>query len=215
MLTLDLGQVKRSISGPGKPEKRFDLEHFAEHLDNEIAPNAPKRVSVSGHDYQLGDGDVILASITSCTNTANPRNMILAGLVAKKAVELGLRKKPYVKTSFAPGSRVVSTYLAKSGLQEFLDQLGFQVAAYACSTCCGMSGPILPEYEKAIRDHDLCCAAILSGNRNFPGRIHPLAARTLPGFASAGRGLRNQRHCAHRPGNRAHRLRQQRKCSAA
>jgi aconitate hydratase len=141
--------------------------------------DTPKRVPVRGGNHDIGDGDVIIAAITSCTNTANPRNMVLAGLVARNAVAKGLSVPPHVKTSLAPGSRVVAHYLKESGLQSPLDSLGFHLAAFSCSTCNGMSGPLAPEHEAAIKDGGIQGVAVLSGNRNFAGRIHPLASRNL------------------------------------
>jgi len=140
---------------------------------------APRRVPVEGLDHDIGDGDVIIAAVTSCTNTCNPRNMILAGLVARNAIAKGLEVKPHVKTSLAPGSRVVARYLKRSGLQDSLDRLGFEVTAFSCSTCNGMSGPLRPEHETAIKTHGIKGVAVLSGNRNFAGRIHPLASRNM------------------------------------
>ena len=120
-------------------------------------------------------GDLVIAAITSCTNTSNPSVMIGAGLVAKKAIEKGLSVPPYVKTSLAPGSKVVTDYLSKSGLMEYLDKLGFNLVGYGCTTCIGNSGPLKDEIEEAILKADLSCASVLSGNRNFEGRIHPLS----------------------------------------
>lgn len=176
VVTIDLDAIRPSVSGPSRPEQLIPLAEAAETLAGE---ESVRRVPVTGQNYELGDDDVIIAAITSCTNTANPRNMILAGLVAKRAVEKGLRSKPQVKTSLAPGSRVVARYLETSGLQHYLDQLGFHVSSFSCSTCNGMSGPLLPEHEAAIRDNDLRAVAVLSGNRNFAGRIHPLASKNL------------------------------------
>ncbi|MEO1223876.1 MAG: aconitate hydratase AcnA [Pseudomonadota bacterium] len=179
VVPLDLNKVGRSVAGPGRPEQRIDLADAAEALAHEGEHEARRRVPVSERDHEIGDGDVVVASITSCTNTANPRNMILAGLLARNAVARGLQVRPHVKTSLAPGSRVVARYLSESGLQGALDRLGFHVAAFACSTCNGMSGPLAPEHEAAINDHDVKGVAVLSGNRNFAGRIHPLASRNV------------------------------------
>ncbi|MCF8501006.1 MAG: aconitate hydratase AcnA [Rhodospirillum sp.] len=175
VVTLDLGRIGRSVSGPARPEQRLDLAAAAGLLGD--AEEADHRVPVGDHD--IGDGDVVIAAITSCTNTANPRNMVLAGLMARNAVRRGLAVKPHVKTSLSPGSRVVARYLDESGLQADLDALGFALTAFACSTCNGMSGPLRPEYEAAITEHGLKAVAVLSGNRNFAGRIHPLAARNV------------------------------------
>lgn len=176
VITLDLDTIRPSVSGPGRPEQRINLVEVPETLGSR-ATNAT-RFPVEGKS-SIGDGDVIIAAITSCTNTANPRSMIMAGLLARQAVRLGLSSKPHVKTSLAPGSRVVARYLKASGLQKYLDQLGFHVSAFACSTCNGMSGSLLPEYERVIREHKLNCTAVLSGNRNFAGRIHPLASHNV------------------------------------
>lgn len=177
VVQLDLSKIGRSVSGPSRPEQRIDLSSAAKTmtLEGEIE----RRVPVEGADHDIGDGDVIIAAITSCTNTANPRNMVTAGLVARNAVEKGLTVKPHVKTSLAPGSRVVAKYLAESGLQEPLDALGYEVAAFSCSTCNGMSGPLHPDHEAAIKNNDIKGVAVLSGNRNFAGRIHPLASRNM------------------------------------
>ncbi|MEM8588412.1 MAG: aconitate hydratase AcnA [Pseudomonadota bacterium] len=179
VVPLDLNKVGRSVAGPGRPEQRIDLADAARTLAHEGEHETRRRVPVSDTDHEIGDGDVVVASITSCTNTANPRNMVLAGLLARNAVARGLQVKPHVKTSLAPGSRVVARYLSESGLQASLDRLGFHVTAFACSTCNGMSGPLAPEHEAAINDHDVKGVAVLSGNRNFAGRIHPLASRNV------------------------------------
>ncbi|MFV0492558.1 MAG: aconitate hydratase AcnA [Pseudorhodobacter sp.] len=177
VVTLDLSKIGRSVSGPARPEQRIDLGAATATLTT--GAEAAHRVPVEGTDHDIGDGDVIIAAITSCTNTANARNMVLAGLVARNAVARGLSVKPHVKTSLTPGSRVVARYLEKSGLQADLDRLGFELTAFACSTCNGMSGPLRPEHEAAIREHDIKGVAVLSGNRNFAGRIHPLASRNV------------------------------------
>ena len=135
-------------------------------------PSNPVDIAVNGSDAQLDHGDVVIAAITSCTNTSNPSVMIGAGLVAKKAVELGLRTKPWVKTTLAPGSRVVTDYYERAGLTPYLDELGFHLVGYGCTTCIGNSGPLIPEVAQAVDDHDLTVASVLSGNRNFEGRIH-------------------------------------------
>jgi aconitate hydratase len=179
VVTLDLGRIGRSVSGPSRPEQRIDLARASAQLAPDNETQAARRVPVDGSEHDIGDGDVIIAAITSCTNTANPRNMVMAGLMARKAVELGLTVPSHVKTSLAPGSRVVASYLKASGLQDDLDRLGFEVAAFSCSTCNGMSGPLHPAHEAAIRDHDIKGVAVLSGNRNFAGRIHPLASRNM------------------------------------
>ncbi|WP_299665850.1 aconitate hydratase AcnA [uncultured Ruegeria sp.] len=177
VVQLDLNRIGRSVSGPSRPEQRIDLSNATRTLtlDGEVE----RRVPIESADHDIGDGDVIIAAITSCTNTANPRNMVMAGLVARNAVAKGLTVKPHVKTSLAPGSRVVAKYLTESGLQEPLDALGYEVAAFSCSTCNGMSGPLHPDHEAAIKKYDIKGVAVLSGNRNFAGRIHPLASRNM------------------------------------
>jgi aconitate hydratase len=129
-------------------------------------------------NYDLGHGDVVIAAITSCTNTSNPYVMLGAGLIAKKAVKKGLKVKPWVKTSLAPGSQVVTEYLEASGLQKDLDKIGFNLVGYGCTTCIGNSGPLPDPVTKAIGDGDLVAASVLSGNRNFEGRVNPLCAPT-------------------------------------
>ena len=130
-------------------------------------------MNVEGKNFDIGHGDVVIAAITSCTNTSNPNVLIGAGLLAKKAAALGLQAKPWVKTSFAPGSQVVSEYMAKSGLQKELDKVGFYLVGYGCTTCIGNSGPLDPAISKAINDNGIVASAVLSGNRNFEGRVSP------------------------------------------
>ena len=132
-----------------------------------------REIPVNGEDYTLSSGDVVIASITSCTNTSNPYVMIGAGLVARKAHAMGLNRKPWVKTSLAPGSQVVSAYLEAAGLQDDLDAIGFNLVGYGCTTCIGNSGPLQPEISQAIAEGDLVATSVLSGNRNFEGRISP------------------------------------------
>jgi len=178
-LDLDLGSVEPSLAGPKRPQDRVALSNaateFAVALKDTFGkdenPRAP--APVKGADYSLSHGDVVIAAITSCTNTSNPSVMIGAGLVAKKAVERGLNVKPWVKTSLAPGSQVVTDYYAKSGLDKYLDKLGFQLVGYGCTTCIGNSGPLPDPVANAVNDGDLVAAAVLSGNRNFEGRVHP------------------------------------------
>jgi aconitate hydratase len=178
-LELDLGAVVPSISGPKRPQDRVLLSEgdtaFAEAMAKEFgkAADAAEPVAVEGEDYTVTHGDVFIAAITSCTNTSNPSVLIAAGLVAKKANELGLTRKPWVKTSLAPGSQVVTDYLEKAGLQDDLDALGFNLVGYGCTTCIGNSGPLDPHLAKAIADGDLVSCSVLSGNRNFEGRIGP------------------------------------------
>ncbi|MCP8939806.1 aconitate hydratase AcnA [Alsobacter sp. SYSU M60028] len=179
-LELDLSTVQPSIAGPKRPQDRVLLAEaskgFAEALAGEFkkpAADLTKRFPVEGKNFDLGNGDVVIAAITSCTNTSNPGVMIAAGLLARNAVAAGLTVKPWVKTSLAPGSQVVAEYLAKSGLQKSLDKLGFNLVGFGCTTCIGNSGPLPSEVSKAINDNDLVAAAVLSGNRNFEGRVNP------------------------------------------
>ncbi|USJ28522.1 aconitate hydratase AcnA [Ensifer adhaerens] len=179
VLELDLGTVVPSIAGPRRPQDRIDLSNVASGFPKiltDVRPNATsdlKRKSVEGRDFDLTDGDVVVAAITSCTNTSNPSVLIAAGLLARKALALGLKSKPWVKTSLAPGSQVVTEYLAVSGLQKDLDALGFNLAGYGCTTCIGNSGPLPEEISEAINSGDLVACSVLSGNRNFEGRISP------------------------------------------
>jgi aconitate hydratase len=178
VLKLDLNSVEPSLAGPKRPQDRVALKEvkagFATSMDKEFGKSAEakKRVKVTGKTYDLGHGDVVIAAITSCTNTSNPNVMIGAGLLARKAAAKGLTVKPWVKTSLAPGSQVVAEYLDKSGLQKDLDKLGFNLVGFGCTTCIGNSGPLPPENSKAINDNDLVAAAVLSGNRNFEGRVN-------------------------------------------
>ena len=178
-LELDLGAVVPSISGPKRPQDRVLLSEgdtaFAEAMAKEFskAADAAEPIAVEGKDYTVTHGDVFIAAITSCTNTSNPSVLIAAGLVAKKARELGLNRKPWVKTSLAPGSQVVTDYLDKAGLSDELDALGFNLVGYGCTTCIGNSGPLEAPLAKAIADGDLVSCSVLSGNRNFEGRIGP------------------------------------------
>jgi len=173
VLELDLGSVKPSLAGPKRPQDRVDLEALKTATAAVIPADAvEQRAAVAGADYQLKQGDVVIAAITSCTNTSNPAVMMGAGLLAKKAVEKGLRQKPWVKTSLAPGSKVVTDYLEKAGLQTYLDQTGFNVVGYGCTTCIGNSGPLTGPIADALTKTDLTVCSVLSGNRNFEGRIH-------------------------------------------
>ena len=178
VLKLELSSVEPSLAGPKRPQDRVALKDvkagFATAMDKEFgkAASAGKRVPVEGRKHDLGHGDVVIAAITSCTNTSNPTVMVGAGLLARNAVAKGLTVKPWVKTSLAPGSQVVGEYLAKSGLQKDLDKLGFNLVGYGCTTCIGNSGPLPPEISKTINDNDLVAAAVLSGNRNFEGRVN-------------------------------------------
>ncbi len=181
-LALDMGQVEASLAGPKRPQDRVALGDVpkafkaSEELEMNTAGNArqPVPYTLDGKNEQLPDGAVVIAAITSCTNTSNPSVLMAAGLLAKKAVECGLVRKPWVKASLAPGSKVVSDYLAKAKLTPYLDALGFNLVGYGCTTCIGNSGPLPEPIEQAIRKADLTVGAVLSGNRNFEGRIHPL-----------------------------------------
>ena len=179
MLELDLASVVPSLAGPKRPEGRIALSDvaagFAKALESEYKKpgEIAERVPVDGRRFDLGHGDVVIAAITSCTNTSNPSVLIAAGLLAKKAIEKGLHTKAWVKTSLAPGSQVVSAYLDKAGLQPYLDKLGFNLVGFGCTTCIGNSGPLAPEISAAINEKGLVAAAVLSGNRNFEGRVSP------------------------------------------
>src|SRR5574344_2909008 len=177
VLSFDLSTVVRNMAGPSNPHRRLPTSDLAERG---IA-DAAKLESGKGEEAQglMPDGAVIIAAITSCTNTSNPRNVVAAGLLAKKANALGLVRKPWVKTSFAPGSKVAKLYLEESGLLPELEQLGFGIVAYACTTCNGMSGALDPKIQQEIIDRDLYATAVLSGNRNFDGRIHPYAKQAF------------------------------------
>lgn len=171
-IVIDLSKIQLSIAGPKRPQDRLNLE--------DVSKNFHVLASTKSKDYyeysnlRLKHGSVVIAAITSCTNTSNPYAMISAGLLAKKAVELGLKSQPWVKTSFAPGSQVLAEYLKNAGLQDYLDALGFNLVGFGCTTCIGNSGPLKPEVEKLIADNNLIAVSVLSGNRNFEGRIHPL-----------------------------------------
>ena len=176
-LSLDLSTVVPTISGPKRPQDKILLteskKNFEITLKEFAKRDRPKSVKVEDLNYNLTDGDVVIAAITSCTNTSNPNVLIAAGLLAKKAVEKGLIAKPWVKTSLAPGSQVVTDYLNKAGLSEYLDKLGFNLVGYGCTTCIGNSGPLPEKIVNAVKDNDLYVSAVLSGNRNFEGRINP------------------------------------------
>ncbi len=179
VLELDLGTVEASLAGPRRPQDRVSLEGVAAGfasalpslLKSGVAADAEARVA--GENFSLRHGDVVIAAITSCTNTSNPDVMVAAGLLARKARARGLTRKPWVKTSLAPGSKVVADYLAASGLQEDLDAVGFQLVGFGCTTCIGNSGPLPPPVDAAVRSQNLVVGAVLSGNRNFEGRVHP------------------------------------------
>ncbi|WP_424959224.1 aconitate hydratase AcnA [Hyphomicrobium sp. 1Nfss2.1] len=178
-LELDLATVVPSMAGPKRPEGRIALTDissgFASALESEYKKpgELAKRVPVKDRAFDIGHGDVVIAAITSCTNTSNPSVLIAAGLLAKKAAEKGLTSKPWVKTSLAPGSQVVSAYLDKAGLQPYLDKIGFNLVGFGCTTCIGNSGPLAPEISAAINENGVVAAAVLSGNRNFEGRVSP------------------------------------------
>ncbi|HWB44292.1 MAG TPA: aconitate hydratase AcnA [Hyphomicrobiaceae bacterium] len=178
MLELDLSTVEPSMAGPKRPQDRVALTaakaEFAKALPDIVkGADLKQRTKVEGADYDLGNGDVVIAAITSCTNTSNPSVLIAAGLLARNARAKGLKVKPWVKTSLAPGSQVVTDYLAKAQLQDDLDALGFNLAGYGCTTCIGNSGPLPDNIADAVRKSDLVVAAVLSGNRNFEGRVNP------------------------------------------
>lgn len=177
VLRFDLGSVVRNMAGPSNPHRRLPTSALAERgIADEAKLQSGKGEEAAG---LMPDGAVIIAAITSCTNTSNPRNVVAAGLVAKKANALGLVRKPWVKTSFAPGSKVARLYLEEAGLLPELEKLGFGIVAYACTTCNGMSGALDPQIQKEIIDRDLYATAVLSGNRNFDGRIHPYAKQAF------------------------------------
>jgi len=187
-LELDLGSVVPSLAGPKRPQDRIPLDEMKEAFESALKAPVTERgfelssealarngtVSANGNSYRIGHGAIVIAAITSCTNTSNPSVLVAAGLVAKKAVEKGLQVAPQVKTSLAPGSRVVTEYLTKAGLIDPLSKLGFNVIAYGCTTCIGNSGPLPEQVAEAVSSNDLVAAAVLSGNRNFEGRIHQL-----------------------------------------
>ena len=180
-VALDLATVEPSLAGPKRPQDRVALSRVKKSFEQILADpkennasSGEKRFSLPGKDYDIGNGDVVIAAITSCTNTSNPAVMLAAGLVAKKAVQQGITVKPWVKTSLAPGSKVVSGYLSATGLQDYLDRLGFHLVGYGCTTCIGNSGPLEEAIESVVKEQKLIVASVLSGNRNFEGRVHPL-----------------------------------------
>ncbi|MDA9073345.1 aconitate hydratase AcnA, partial [Pelagibacteraceae bacterium] len=176
-LSLDISTVVPSISGPKRPQDKVLLTEssigFAEVYKENTKREKPVQADVAGADFKITDGDIVIAAITSCTNTSNPSVMIGAGLLAKKAIERGLKVKPWVKTSLAPGSKVVTDYLKKAGLNKYLDELGFNLVGYGCTTCIGNSGPLNQNISDAIHKENLYTVSVLSGNRNFEGRISP------------------------------------------
>jgi len=176
-LELDMDSVRPSLAGPKRPQDRVSLdavdEVFNADLSKVYSKQRPARVAVEGRDHDIGDGDVVIAAITSCTNTSNPSVLVAAGLVARKANALGLKPKPWVKTSLAPGSQVVTDYLDKAGLTADLNAVGFNLVGYGCTTCIGNSGPLAAPISAAINANDIVAASVLSGNRNFEGRVSP------------------------------------------
>ena len=176
-LSLDISTVVPSISGPKRPQDKVLLTDsstgFAKVYKENTKREKPIQADVAGADFKITDGDIVIAAITSCTNTSNPSVMIGAGLLAKKAIERGLKIKPWVKTSLAPGSKVVTDYLEKAGLNKYLDELGFNLVGYGCTTCIGNSGPLNKNISDAIHKENLYAVSVLSGNRNFEGRISP------------------------------------------
>ncbi len=208
VLELNLEEIQSSVAGPKRPQDRLELNElkpkFRELLTKPLSEGGYDQKSselkqrfatgISSSPSDVGHGDVLIAAITSCTNTSNPGVMLAAGLLAKRAVQKGLRIRPTVKTSLAPGSRVVSSYLEKTGLQVYLDQLGFNLVGFGCTTCIGNSGPLEPEIERVVTDSDLVVASVLSGNRNFEARVHPnikanflMSPPLVVAFALAGR----------------------------
>ncbi len=177
VLELNLSTVEPCISGPSRPQDKVILSQasgeFVKAMPT-LGKSGKERIKIKGKNFDIGNGDVVIAAITSCTNTSNPSVMIAAGLLARKAVEKGLKVKPWVKTSLAPGSKVVTEYLSQSGLDKDLGKLGFNLVGYGCTTCIGNSGPLAPEIESTIKENDLTVVSALSGNRNFEGRIHAL-----------------------------------------
>ena len=174
-LELDMSTVVPSLAGPKRPQDRVELPSVDDVFNGDLSKvykkDAPVRVAVEGEAHDIGDGDVVIAAITSCTNTSNPSVLVAAGLVARKANKLGLKPKPWVKTSLAPGSQVVTDYLDKAGLTQDLDAVGFNLVGYGCTTCIGNSGPLAAPISAAINGNDIVAASVLSGNRNFEGRV--------------------------------------------
>ena len=176
MIELDMATVVPSLAGPKRPQDKVVLTEVDDVFNADLASVYKKeaaRVPVQGKDFDIGDGDVVIAAITSCTNTSNPGVMVAAGLVAKKANARGLKPKPWVKTSLAPGSQVVTDYLEKAGLQADLDAIGFNLVGYGCTTCIGNSGPLAEPISRAVNENDIVAASVISGNRNFEGRVSP------------------------------------------
>ena len=177
-LELDLGTVVPSLAGPKRPQDRVTLSRAARDFEVALADYTEERdasgvVELDGETATIGHGAVVIAAITSCTNTSNPSVMIAAALLAKKAVERGLSRRPWVKTTLAPGSKVVTDYYDKAGLTPYLNKLGFDLVGYGCTTCIGNSGPLPPAVSKVVNDHDLAVVSVLSGNRNFEAASTP------------------------------------------
>ncbi len=177
-ITLDMSTVVPTISGPKRPQDKVLLteasKNFKKVFDEATKRKSPNVSKVSGSDFEIKDGSILIAAITSCTNTSNPNVLIAAGLLAKKAVDFGLKTKPWVKTSLAPGSQVVTDYLEKSGLNIYLDKLGFNLVGYGCTTCIGNAGPLPENISEAVKNNNIYSVSVLSGNRNFEGRISPI-----------------------------------------
>ncbi|KTD62372.1 aconitate hydratase AcnA [Legionella shakespearei] len=178
IVTLDLSSIKVCVAGPKRPQDRVELSYLTSTFNQFLTENNRTEENgksfITDSNFEMHHGDVVIAAITSCTNTSNPNVLVAAGLLAKKAVEKGITRKPWVKTSFAPGSKVVTRYLEETNLQKYLNEIGFTLVGYGCTTCIGNSGPLLESVEKTVIEHDLIVSAVLSGNRNFEGRIHPL-----------------------------------------
>ena len=176
-LELDMSEVTASLAGPKRPQDRVSLNKVDEVFNGDLFKiyhkERAERVAVAEAEHDIGDGDVVIAAITSCTNTSNPSVLVAAGLVARKARAKGLTRKPWVKTSLAPGSQVVTDYLNKAGLTEDLNSIGFNLVGYGCTTCIGNSGPLAAPISAAINENDIVAASVLSGNRNFEGRVSP------------------------------------------
>src|SRR6185295_10498258 len=175
-LELDLAKVEPTLAGPKRPQDRVPLRQSKAAWAKSVEGSPRKHAAVknNGDQFELADGSVVIAAITSCTNTSNPSLMLGAGLVAKKAVERGLKSNPWVKTSLAPGSKVVTDYLNAAGLTTYLEQLNFHLVGYGCTTCIGNSGPLPDAIGSAVKANSLVAVSVLSGNRNFEGRVHPL-----------------------------------------
>ncbi len=216
-MELDLGTVEPSLAGPRRPQDRVPLSK-SKQVFRDALPSLDKQakgigtiaVKDNGRNYDVSHGSVVIAAITSCTNTSNPSVMIAAGLVAKKAVERGLTVQPWVKTSLAPGSRVVNDYLQESGLMPYLEKLRFHIVGYGCTTCIGNSGPLPDPVTAAVKDGGLVVAAVLSGNRNFEGRVNPLVRANYLASPPLGGGVCHCRTHGHGSHNGSARHRQQR-----